>query len=136
MGTTGDSFLNYPLLVKGRHRKGAVTYRYLIVTEVLRRAYDQPMNSRLAALLLALPLAAGSLAACGGVKAAPELRVDSVSPSEARTMADQFCADLAKMSDDKAMSRMAVRAIEVDLSKDDQDAIVEYVYVTLCPEQF
>lgn len=94
------------------------------------------MSRRLAALILALPLAAGCLSACAGSKAAPEIQVSSVSPAEGREMAVQFCNDLASMSDDDAVMRMATRASVANLSKSDQDAIVEYVYVTLCPEQF
>lgn len=86
---------------------------------------------------VAVLVASSCLVGCGAPKAAPPvLTVTGISASEGRIMAKQYCDDLAKMSDEKAMTRMAVRASEADLSRADQDAIVEYVYVTLCPEQF
>lgn len=94
------------------------------------------MNRRLAALVLALPLAAGCLSACSGSKAAPEIQVSSVSPAEGREMAVQFCNDLASMSDNDAVMRMATRAAAVNLSKSDQDAIVDYAGTVVCPKQF
>ena len=84
----------------------------------------------------AIALAACCLAACGAPKAAPALAVTSVTTAEAKTMADQFCADLAKMPDDKAIERMATRASVADLSAADQDAIVDYAGSTACPDQF
>ena len=94
------------------------------------------MNPRLAALVLALPLAAGCLSGCVGAKAAPELRVTSIEAAEGRSMAVQFCNDLATMSDDDAVMRMATRAAAVNLSKSDQDAIVDYAGTVVCPKQF
>jgi hypothetical protein len=98
--------------------------------------YDRPMNRRLAALVFALPLAAGCLSACVGTKAAPELRVTSVSAPEGRSMAEQFCSDLATMTDDKAIMRMATRASAANLSESDQDAIVDWASSVVCPKQF
>ena len=83
-----------------------------------------------------LLLVACCLSACSAPKAAPELHVTSVSVAEAKTLADQFCADLAKMSDEKAIEKMAVRASESKLSSADQDAIVDYAGKVTCPEQF
>ena len=94
------------------------------------------MNRRLAALALALPLAAGCLSACSGSKAAPELRVTSIEAAEGREMAVQFCNDLASMSDDDAVMRMATRASVANLSKGDQDAIVDWAGTVVCPKQF
>lgn len=51
-------------------------------------------------------------------------------------MADQFCSDLAKMTDEKAVDRMAVRASEMKVSDSDQDAIVDYAGTAICPDQF
>jgi hypothetical protein len=98
--------------------------------------YDQAMNRRLVSLAFALPLAAGGLSACGGSKAAPEIQVSSVSPTEGREMAVQFCNDLASMSDDDAVMRMATRASVANLSKSDQDAIVDWAGTVVCPKQF
>ena len=83
-----------------------------------------------------LLLAACCLSACSAPKAAPELRVTSVSVAEAKTLADQFCADLARMSDEKAIEKMAVRASESKLSSADQDAIIDYAGASTCPDQF
>lgn len=104
------------------------------VTTVM--SYDLPMNRRLAALALALPIAVGGLSACSGSKAAPELRVTSVGAAEGRSMAEQFCSDLASMSDEAALTRMATRAAAAKLSKSDQDAIVDYAGTVVCPKQF
>jgi hypothetical protein len=50
-------------------------------------------------------------------------------------MAKQFCADLAKMTNEKAIDRMAARASAAELSKADQDAIVDYAAAVTCPDQ-
>ena len=92
----------------------------------------RPSSTAAATLLLA----ACCLAACGAPKAAPSLAVTSVSTSEAKAIADQFCADLVKMTDAKAVERMAVRASESGLSSADQGAIVDYAGKVTCPEQF
>lgn len=94
------------------------------------------MNRRLATLILALPLAAGSLSACSGSKEAPELRVTSVSLTEAREMAERFCNDLASMRDEEAIQRLAVEVSARETSKADQDAIVDYAGTVVCPKQF
>lgn len=93
------------------------------------------MNRRLTSA--ALLLAACCLAACGAPKAAPSApQVTGVSATEAAAIAGQFCSDLAKMSDESAVQRMAVRASESKLSAADQDAIVDYAGKVACPEQF
>jgi hypothetical protein len=51
-------------------------------------------------------------------------------------MAVQFCNDLASMSDDDAVMRMATRASAANLSKSDQDAIVDWAGTVVCPKQF
>ncbi|MBT2587930.1 hypothetical protein [Arthrobacter sp. ISL-95] len=50
-------------------------------------------------------------------------------------MAEQFCSDLAKMTDDAAVSKMATRAAAADLTAADQDAIVDYAAAVACPGQ-
>ncbi len=91
---------------------------------------------RHAALAIALSAAAICLPACGGPKAAPALSVTSVSSAQGQQAAEQFCADLAKMTDEKAIDRMAVRASEMKLSSRDQDAILDYAAASVCPQQF
>ena len=94
------------------------------------------MNRRHLAPVIALSAVAICLSACGGPKAAPALRVTSVSAAEGQQAAEQFCKDLAKMSDEKAIDRMAVRASEMKLSSADQDAIIDHAAAVVCPQQF
>lgn len=94
------------------------------------------MNRRHFAPVIALSVAAVCLVACGGPKAAPALRVTSVTSAEGQQAAEQFCSDLAKMTDEKAIDRMATRASEMNLSSDDQDAILDYAAASVCPQQF
>lgn len=94
------------------------------------------MKRRRSAALLAASFAALGLVACAPSKAAPSgPAVTSVSLSEATQMARQFCSDLASRTDSEAVSRMATRAAAVNLTKADQDAIVDYA-ATVCPKQF
>ncbi|MDR6794385.1 hypothetical protein J2X12_002878 [Pseudarthrobacter oxydans] len=51
-------------------------------------------------------------------------------------MAEQFCNDLASMSDESAVTRMATRAAAANLSSSDQDAIVDWAGTVVCPKQF
>jgi hypothetical protein len=51
-------------------------------------------------------------------------------------MAEQFCNDLASMSDKDAVMRMATRASAANLSSKDQNAIVDYAGKVVCPKQF
>lgn len=93
------------------------------------------MTRRLATATATLLLAAGSLAACAGPKASSATpQLDSISATEARTMAGQFCDDLGNMAYDKAISRMAVRASESNLSDGDQDAVLEMA-ARQCPDE-
>ena len=91
---------------------------------------------RLRAATVATCLAAVcGLVACSSPAKAPELRVTSVSASEGREMAKQFCSDLGKMSQEKAVSRMATRAAAAELSSSDQDAILDYAAAVTCPDR-
>lgn len=93
------------------------------------------MTRRLATASAALLLAAGSLAACAGPKASSSTPpLDSISASEARTMAGQFCDDLGSMAYEKAIDRMAARAAEAGLSSGDQDAVVDLA-AKECPSE-
>lgn len=98
--------------------------------------YDLAMNHPRKSAFATLAIAACCLAACSAPKPAPELRVTSVSSSEGRSMASQFCSDLKSMSDEKAIERMATRASAAKLSDSDQDAVVDYAGTVVCPEQF
>lgn len=79
--------------------------------------------------------AACCLAGCSIPTPVPTLRVTSVSVSEGKEMARQFCADLAKMSDEKAIDRMATRAAVAELSSEDLDAIADYAAAVTCPSE-
>lgn len=95
------------------------------------------MSLNVKSVTVALVVSTCCLVACGATRAAPAtLTVNSVTLKEAKTLAEQFCSDLAKMTDDDALQRMAVRASEANLSSADQDAVVDYAGMTLCPEQF
>lgn len=94
------------------------------------------MNRHRKSASAALVIAACCLSACSAPKAPPELHVTSVSPAEGRTVAKQLCSDLASMTDEKAIGRMAVRASEMQLSSDDQDAILDYAAAAACPDEF
>ncbi len=94
------------------------------------------MNRHRKSASAALVIAACCLSACSAPKAAPELHVTSVSAAEGRTVAKQLCSDLASMTDEKAIGRMAVRASELKLSQGDQDAILDYAAASVCPQRF
>jgi hypothetical protein len=49
-------------------------------------------------------------------------------------MAQQFCDDLAELTYERAIERMATRAAAAELSTSDQDAIVDHA-ASLCPDQ-
>lgn len=93
------------------------------------------MNRRPKAAAATLLGAAWCLAACSAPASPPSLHVTSVSVSEGKEMAKQFCADLAKMTNEKAIGRMAARAAAAELSRADQDAIVDYAAAVTCPDQ-
>lgn len=87
------------------------------------------------AAVLAATSAAACLAACSAPAAAPPaLKVSTVSVSEAQAMARQFCADLDKLTQKEAISKMATRASVAKLTEAEQDAIVDYAAASVCPE--
>ena len=98
-------------------------------------SYDRAMNRRLDLAAIACVAATCGLVACSTPAQAPKLQVTSVSVSEGKQMAEQFCSDLAKMSQEKAISRMATRAAAAELSSSDQDAIVDYAAAVTCPDR-
>ena len=103
-----------------------------LVTEQM--GYHQAMHSRFGPATIAALAASCGLVACSSPAPAPQLRVTSVSVSEGKQMASQFCEDLAKFSHDKAIVRMATRASAANVSSSDQDAIVDYAAAVTCPD--
>lgn len=94
------------------------------------------MNRRIYALAV-LPLAAFMLASCstgGGQLGNP--RVSGMDAVKARDMANTFCKDVDSLGQEKAITKMATRLAGTDVSKSDQDAIVDFAYNKLCPGNF